>query len=122
MKADNPIHGKESDELEKLYSKLIGRHNVLCAVEKVFEENKVANEYFEKAREEVLDSGNQSFASMLVIAIENMAEYIADTEDGEVTDADILKMKLYELESENRKLKSKLDSISDFTVKTAIHS
>lgn len=122
MKADNPIHGKESDELKKLYSKLIGRHNVLCAVEKVFEENKVANEYFERAREEVLDSGNQSFASMLVIAIENMAEYIADTEDGEVTDADILKMKLYELESENRKLKSKLDSISDFTVKTAIHS
>ena len=78
MTLDTPIYGKEGQELERTISKLIGRHNVLCRIEQVFEENGIANMYFEKASEEVLNSGNQSLARMFVIAIENMAEFIED--------------------------------------------
>ena len=109
-----PIYGKEGQELEKTISKLIGRHNVLCDIEKIFSENKVASEYFKKAKDEVLDSGNQSLAVMFVIAIRNMAEFIEDHEDDEeTTDVDKLKSQIYNLESENRKLKMKLDVISN---------
>ena len=112
MTPDKPIYSKESDELKKLFNKLIGRHNVLCSIEKVFAEDEVANRYFEEAREEVLDSGNQSLASMFVIAIENMAKFIYDHENEE-TDIDRLKHRIYDLESENRKLKRKLDNINE---------
>ena len=122
MKSDIPMYGKESQELEKLYSKLIGRHNVLCSIEKVFEEDEVAGRYFEKAKEEVLESGNQSLSSMFVIALKDMIEYIKESDSKEAVDRDALKMRVYDLECENRKLRSKLDSISDFVVKTAIHS
>ena len=107
-----PIYHEESNRLEKLYSSLIGRHSVLCSIEKVFTKNTTANLYFEKARDEVLESGNQSLASMFVIAIENMAEYIKDNEDEEDPDKDKLLSRIYSLESENRKLKMKLDNIT----------
>lgn len=113
MTPDTPIYGKEGQELETTISKLIGRHNVLCRIEEKFAENKIASEYFEKAREEVLDSGNQSLAVMFAIAIENMAEFIEDHEDDEeITDIEKLKNRIYSLESENRKLKMKLKNIT----------
>ena len=113
MTPGTPIYGKEGQELEKTISRLIGRHNVLCTIEEKFTENKVASEYFEKAREEVLDSGNQSLAIMFAIAIENMAEFIEDHEDDyEKTDLDKLRSRIYNLESENRKLKMKLENIT----------
>lgn len=112
MTPGEPIYYEESNRLEKLYSSLIGRHNVLCRIEEVFTKNVTANLYFEKARDEVLESGNQSLASMFVIAIENMAEYIKDNEDEEDPDRDGLLSKIYYLESENRKLKMKLENIA----------
>lgn len=107
--ADKPIYSKESTELEKLYSKLIGRHNMLCSIEKTFEENKTLPNFFEEAKEEVLDSGNQSISSMYVIALNNIARNIEDNED--TPKEDELLLKVYALESENRKLKSKLEEI-----------
>ena len=112
MTQEKPIYSKEGEELEKTISRLIGRHNVLCKIEEKFTENKIASEYFENAREEVLDSGNQSLAVMFAIAIENMAEFIGDYKDGEATDIDKLKSLIYSLESENRKLKMKLENIT----------
>ena len=69
-------------------------------------------EYFEKAKDEVLDSGNQSLAVIFEIAIENMAEFIDDHKDDETTDVDKLRSRIYSLESENRKLKMKLENIT----------
>ena len=112
MTPEKPIYGKEGQELEKTISRLIGRHNVLCKIEEKFTENKIASEYFENAREEVLDSGNQSLAVMFSIAIENMAEFIDDHKDDEITDVDKLRSRIYSLESENRKLKMKLENIT----------
>lgn len=112
MTPEKPIYGKEGQELEKTISRLIGRHNVLCKIEEKFTENKIASEYFENAREEVLDSGNQSLAVIFAIAIENMAEFIDDHEEDEITDVDKLRSRIYSLESENRKLKMKLENIT----------
>lgn len=112
MTPGKPIYGKEGQELEKTISRLIGRHNVLCKIEEEFTENKIASEYFENAREEVLDSGNQSLAVMFAIAIENMAEFIDDYKDEQATDVDELKSRIYSLESENKKLKMKLENIT----------
>lgn len=112
MTPDTPIYGKEGEELERKISHLIGRHNVLCRIEEVFDRNKTVREYFENAREEVLDSGNQSLASMFVIAIESMAEYIEDHENEDTTDVDKLQSRIYSLESENRKLKMRLENIT----------
>ena len=113
MTPGTPIYGKEGQELEKTISRLIGRHNVFCTIEEKFVDNKVASEYFKQARDEVLDSGNQSLSVMFAIAIENMAEFIEDhEEDGEITDVDKLRSRIYSLESENRKLKMKLENIT----------
>ena len=49
---------------------------------------------------------------MFEIAIENMAEYIDDHEEDETTDVDKLRSRIYSLESENRKLKMKLENIT----------
>lgn len=112
MTHDTPIYGKEGEELERKISRLIGRHNVLCRIEEVFTKNKIATDYFEWARDEVIDSGNQSLASMFVIAIEKMAEYIEDHQDDENTDVNKLHSRIYSLESENRKLKMRLENIT----------
>ena len=111
MTPDTPIYGKEGQELEKTISKLIGRHNVLCDVEEFFTNNKVANEYFKEAKDEVLGSCNQSYSSMLVIAIKNMVEFIKDQNEVD-TDVEKLRLRIYDLESENRRLKTTLGSIN----------
>lgn len=110
MMPEEPILSKESDELEKKISKLIGRHNVLCRVEEAFAKNERATEHFERAKDEVYASGNQSYASMLSIAIETMADAIDDQEE----DPDIasLQIKIWTLESENRKLKMALEEVT----------
>ena len=112
MTPDTPIHHKEGEELKNTISRLIGRHNVLCRIEEVFAKNKIATDYFEWARDEVFDSGNQSLASMFVIAIEKMAEYIEDHQDDENTDVNKLQSRIYSLESENRKLNMRLENIT----------
>lgn len=49
---------------------------------------------------------------MFVIAIEKMAEYIEDHQDDEDTDVSKLQSRIYNLESENRKLKMRLENIT----------
>lgn len=106
---EKPIYHEESEKLERLYSKLIGRHNLLCAIEEVFEKDKILSRYFEEAKREVLDSGNQSISSMYVIALENLAEKLENIEEPK-EEIELLS-KIYKLESENRKLKMKLEEI-----------
>lgn len=106
---EKPIYHEDSEKLERLYSKLIGRHNLLCAIEETFEKNKTLSRYFEEAKREVLDSGNQSISSMYVIALEAMAQELKDNE--ETPKEDELLSKIYKLESENRILKGKLNEI-----------
>ena len=111
MTPDTSIYGKEGQELEKTISKLIGRHNVLCDVEEFFAKNKVANEYFKEAKDEILGLGNQSYSSILVIGIKNMVEFIEDQNKVD-TDVEKLRLRIYDLESENRRLKTTLGSIN----------
>lgn len=111
MTPSKSIYSGESENIIETISKLISRHNVLCAIEDAFAKNKTASEYFQIAKNEVLESGNQSYGSMFAIAIESMSEFIEDHEDEEVTDIDKLQYRIYNLESENRKLKAKLDEI-----------
>ena len=112
MVKNNPIYGSKSDEIMKLISKMISSHNTLCSVEDVFADNEIASKYFEEAEKEVLDSGNQSLASMFVIAIQNMAEYIKDCENSkEMSDVSELQCRIYKLESENRVLRSKINTV-----------
>lgn len=109
MKPENPMSHEESQKIENIINRLVGRHNVLCRIEKVFYENEIANEYFEKAHNEVIDSGNASLASMFVIAIENMTEDIQRDKSSDTIDS--LYAKISFLESENRRLISKIESI-----------
>lgn len=108
-----PIYGKESKEMEEQLSHFICEHNLLVDILKVFEENRTAKEFFENAREEVLDSGNAGLNSMYVIALENLASkakaYLDD--EYEVTDTDKLNSRIWALEKENRMLKMKVESI-----------
>lgn len=110
-----PIHSKEGDELKNKINMLIGRHNVLCRVEEAFSKSKRATEYFERARDEVYESGNQSYASMLSIAIQTMANAIDDQEED--SDIDELQIRIWKLESENRKLKMALEEATKMIVK-----
>ena len=63
----SPIDSKDGDELKEQISSLISRHNVLCAIERVFDNNPIASEAFEEAAKEVHDNNNQSFANIFVI-------------------------------------------------------
>ena len=76
-----PIYSKQGEELKSTISNLISSHNTLCSIEEAFQKNKYAKQYFEDARREVLDSGNQSLAVMYAIAIENMSNFIEDNQE-----------------------------------------
>lgn len=114
FRVENPIYGKESEELENKIRHLIGRHNVLCRIEEAFKRNKVALAYFNEAREEVLESGNYSVASMYAIAIDGMSNRLNDLEEDEKETADIniLRNRIYLLEAQNRKLTTKIENIT----------
>lgn len=113
---EKPICGKEAQEMEDQYSHLIGRHNVLCKVEEAFSENTTAAEFLEKAREEVLDSGNYSYASILEIAIKEMGYEINayENETEKTTDFDMLKRENHMLQSENKRLKEIIRNAHEF--------
>lgn len=72
-----PMYGSESDKLKKDISRLISGYNCFCDMFKKFNTG-VPKEFFEKAREEVLDSGNASLSVMLCIAIEEMGNVIQE--------------------------------------------
>jgi len=76
-----PIYSKQGEELKSTISNLISSHNTLCSIEEAFQENKYAKQYFEDARQKVLESGNQSLAAMYAIAIENMSKFIEDSQE-----------------------------------------
>lgn len=106
------LYSKESDELIKTIHSLISANNSWESVAEFFNTNKIGKQYFEDAREEVLESGNQGYSTMIIIALRNMCERIEDAiADEENGDVSILHSKIYSLESENRKLKRKLEDI-----------
>lgn len=108
---EKSILSEEQKYLEGTLSNLIGRHNVLCDIEHVFDNDVLAYEYFDRARSEVLNSGNQSYSAMLVLTLTNMLEYIRDHEKEENTDIEKLQSRIRDLELENRVLKNKLETI-----------
>lgn len=110
-----PIFHKESEEMRQQLSNFICEHNMLTDIIKIFEENKTAKQFFEEAREEVLESGNSSLSSMYVIALKNLitkAEAYIE-EENETTDLDKLHNKIWKLERENRILKTKVETIEE---------
>ena len=112
MKPEKQMSYEEAQKIENTINSLIGRHNVLCRIEEAFCENDIANEYFENARNEVLDSGNSSLASMFSIAINNMAsdiELLRKNDDNDYIYE--IESKIRKLESENRKLITRIDNI-----------
>jgi len=115
LEAKSILHDEEKYLTDTL-NKLIGRHNVLCDIENVFDNDAIAYDYFDRARKEVLDSGNQGYGSMFVLAIKNMVEDIREHEKEDRTDMHVLQSKLRDVESENRTLKAKLDNIHTLAV------
>lgn len=110
--AGEPIYSKESKEYQDRLSYLIGRHNVLCGIEKAFNNNPEALKNFNEAVEEVLDSGNQSMSSMFALAIEKMADKLQDYDEEINPDIEAMRTKIRQLETENNSLRAKLDSIA----------
>lgn len=105
-----PILSKESNDMKNKLNELISSHNTLCDICEVFEKNDIAKQYFEYGRDEVLESGNCCLAQMYAIAILRMCDFIKDNSD-EDSDIKKLRIKLYKLENENRKLLDKLKRI-----------
>lgn len=111
MTPQKPIYTEEQKRHNDEYDRLVGRHNLLCVIERTFANNEVASRYYEEAKTEVLDSGNCSMGSIFAIAIKNMARDIHENEED--NDIDKLYSKIHELQSENRQLKQALNDIID---------
>lgn len=108
-----PIYSDESNKIQRQLSEFICSHNMLSDILEVFEQNETAKNYFEEAKDEVLESGNQSLSSMYAIALENLikdAEYYQEDKN-EASEVDKYKSKIRELERENRILKTKIENI-----------
>lgn len=106
------MNGQESTQLINTMHTLISNSNGWEQVTKFFCVNRTGKIYFDNARQEVLDSGNQGYATMIMVALQNMAERIEDAnEEADNADVNKLQSKIYKLESENRKLKSRIDGI-----------
>ena len=107
-----PIYSAESKDYHDKLSYLIGRHNMLCSIEKAFNDNQEALKCFNMATDEVLDSGNQSIASMFALAIERLSEK-AEAYEEDNPNVSELKTMIRELEAENNNLRSKLNMIAE---------
>lgn len=112
MVSNEPISKAESEKLEDLCSKLISRHNILCAIEKAFKENITAHLYLEEARQEAYASGNQSMAVIFNLAIKSMAGRLQEFLNDDC-EPNKLQSRIHELESENHMLKAKLSRIEN---------
>lgn len=113
MKPGKIIDSIESDKMKNMYSTLISSHNTLCDIERVFVENEIAKEYFDEAENDVLSSGNCGLSTMIVIAIERMADDISDyRDDEEKMDSALSTLReMKTLREENQKLKLTLENI-----------
>lgn len=111
------ILSREGKEYQDKLSMLIGRHNVLCSIEKAFNNNPEALRCLNEATDEVLGSGNQSVSSIFVRAIELMAEKIEDYREDANTDVDELRARIRTLEAENKTANMKLDMINQLVEK-----
>jgi hypothetical protein len=111
------ILSRESKEYQDKLSMLIGRHNVLCSIERAFNNNHEALRCLNEATDEVLDSGNQSVSSIFVRAIELMSERIEDYREDVNPDVDALRARIRQLESENKTANLKLDMINQLVEK-----
>lgn len=116
FKDDDPIYIVEKQEMHNQLDRLIRSHNLACAICDIFENNKIAKQYFDYGKDEVLDSGNQSLSSMYVTAIFRMCDFIEEHSDEDSTDIEELQIRIYNLENENRRLKSKLQQIKELSI------
>jgi cell shape-determining protein MreC len=110
--AGENIYSKESKEYQDKLSYLISRHNMLCSIEKAFNDNPEALRCFNEAVEEVLESGNQSISSMFAIAIERLSEK-AEAYEKDNPDVSVLKSIIHKLEAENTNLRARLDMVAE---------
>ena len=102
------ISSQEKDKLKNQINSIISIHNMFCDIELVFMEDIIARGYFEEARKEVQSCGNAGLSMIYRVAIKNMTARLADLEsDLEIDDeVETLRTRIYQLESENRKLRS----------------
>ncbi len=106
------ITEKEFNDIKNTLNSLISANNTLQRIIEVFNTDPIIKEYFDKAEEEVLESGNQSLASMMCIALENMAYDIKDYRKYEVSDeAGIIE----HLKAENTHLREKYNKLKTLT-------
>lgn len=100
-----PMYSKESDKLQKDISNLISGYNCFADITKVFNENPILGEFFENARNEVIESGNASLSVMMRIALEEMSSTIKSLRE-EVDDLETVveSCKYESLQAEVRKL------------------
>ncbi len=110
-----PIYSKESDSMEKQLHNFVSEHNLLADILNVFNENDTAKQFFEEAREEVLESGNCGLNTMYVIALRNLIAKVEAymEEEWDETNVDKLNSQIWQLERENRVLNAKLDKLSE---------
>lgn len=112
-----PMYSKESDKLQKDISSLISGYNCFADITKVFNENSIVKEFFENARNEVIESGNASLSVMMKITleemsstIENLREEVADLEKAvESGKQESLQAEIRALKRENKGLRERIE-------------
>lgn len=92
---------------------LEGRHNYLCRIEKFVADNPVLLEYYVEAEEEVAKSGIPYMAAIFITALEKIAEDLLDYKEVYNSSESVLIEKINKLNADNKKLKSKLNKITE---------
>ena len=107
------ITEKEFNDIKDKLNSLISANNTLERIVDEFNTNPIIKRYFEKAEEEVLESGNQSLSSMMCIALREMACDIEDYERREeITDTNEY---IRKLQVENAHIKYKYTNLKNLT-------
>lgn len=117
----DPMYSKESDELNKTINRLISGYNCFTSVQNAFEKDSTASFWLEKARDEMMESGNCGLGTTYAVAIDLMCDQIrlGDDMEKELSDENLFKLhsKISDLERENRILKRQLEGIKDILIK-----
>jgi len=107
------ITEKEFNDIKDKLNSLISANNTLQRIVDEFNTNPIIKRYFEKAEEEVLESGNQSLSSMMCIALREMAYDIEEYERREeITDTNEY---IRKLQVENAHIKYKYTNLKNLT-------
>jgi len=111
----DPMHSKESDALKQTIQHLISGYNCFISVQDAFEHDSTASFWLEKARDEMVQSGNCGLGTTYAVAIDLMSEQVrlGDEMEEELSDENLFKLqsKISDLEKQNRILSRQLESI-----------